>query len=632
MNKHSTPSNISCAILVERACDFQRIATYHKGHLLRYWRFYLASVITALLLSATDTPAATITVTNGNDSGLGSLRRAINFASPGDTINFAPSVTAVDLTSGELVINKNLTITGPGANQLTVQRSTNGLDFRIFHVTPSSVTVSISGLTVSNGSVSGGDGDGGGVRSAGVLTLTDSVISNNHAAGAEFLGGNGGGVLNENGTMTITRCTISNNSAQYSTGSSGDCPGGSGGGILNESGGSLTISNSTISDNSFNVSDSFGICVASGGGGGVRNVGSMTITNCTISGNSASGNGFFFVNGGGISNNGSLQVTSSTISYNSAFNSASAQFVAFGGGIFGSGSTATDSSIIALNTAPDGPDFFSFLPEQGLQSMGYNIIGNNDEATIFSQPTDQIGTPAAPIDPLLGPLADNGGPTFTHALHPGSPAINRGDPAAPLQDQRGYGRVGVPDVGAFEFNGGFPRYDFNGDGKPDYVLYNASTHQTAIWYLNNSDYRGGAYGPSVPTGWQPVATADFNSDGKPDCALYNSSTRQTAMWYLNNNVYVRGVYGPTLPIGWRLVGSTDFDGDRKPDYLLFNSITRQSAIWYLNNNVFISGVFGPTIASGWALVVTADFNSDGHPDYVLSNPVNRQTAIWYLNN
>ena len=453
MNKHSTPSNISCAILVERACDFQRIATYHKGHLLRYWRFYVGSVITALLLSATDTPAATITVTNGNDSGLGSLRRAINFASPGDTINFAPSVTAVDLTSGELVINKNLTITGPGANQLTVQRSTNGLDFRIFHVTPSSVTVSISGLTVSNGSVSGGDGDGGGVRSAGVLTLTDSVISNNHAAGAEFLGGNGGGVLNENGTMTITRCTISNNSAQYSTGSSGDCPGGSGGGILNESGGSLTISNSTISDNSFNVSDSFGICVASGGGGGVRNVGSMTITNCTISGNSASGNGFFFVNGGGISNNGSLQITSSTISYNSAFNSASAQFVAFGGGIFGSGSTATDSSIIALNTAPDGPDFFSFLPEQGLQSMGYNIIGNNDEATIFSQPTDQIGTPAAPIDPLLGPLADNGGPTFTHALHPGSPAINRGDPAAPPQDQRGYGRVGVPDVGAFEFDG-----------------------------------------------------------------------------------------------------------------------------------------------------------------------------------
>ena len=86
-------------------------------------------------------------------------------------------------------------------------------------------------------------------------------------------------------------------------------------------------------------------------------------------------------------------------------------------------------------------------------ATGYNIIGNNADAVINSQPTDQIGTPAAPIDPLLRPLADNGGPTLTLALQPGSPAINRGDPAAPPDDQRGYGRLGVPDVGAFEFNG-----------------------------------------------------------------------------------------------------------------------------------------------------------------------------------
>ena len=86
-------------------------------------------------------------------------------------------------------------------------------------------------------------------------------------------------------------------------------------------------------------------------------------------------------------------------------------------------------------------------------SSGYNILGNNADAGINAQPTDQIGTPGAPIDPLLGTLADNGGPTLTLALQPGSPAINRGNPAAPPQDQRGYGRLGVPDVGAFEFNG-----------------------------------------------------------------------------------------------------------------------------------------------------------------------------------
>ena len=422
-------------------------------------------MIGALALSVSDALAATITVTNGNDSGLGSLRRAILFdASPGDTINFAPSVTAVNLTTGELVIDKNLTISGPGANRLTIQRSTNAAEFRIFHILSSTVTVFISGLTISNGSVSGGDGDGGGIRSAGVLTLTDSIVSNNHAAGTEFLGGNGGGVLNESGTMTIKRCTVSNNSAQYSTGSSGDCASRSGGGILNEPGGSLTITNSTISDNSFNFSDSFDTCVNGGGGGGVRNAGSMAITNCTVSGNSAAGDGFFFANGGGISNSGNLQITSSTIAHNSAFNSASDQFAAFGGGLFSSGSTSTGSSIIALNTAPAGPDFFTFTPAGGLQSMGYNIIGNDADAIIFSQPTDQVGTDGAPIDPLLSPLASNGGPTFTHALQSGSPAINRGDPAAPPQDQRGYGRLGVPDVGAFEF-----------DGVPPSILGNLST-------------------------------------------------------------------------------------------------------------------------------------------------------------
>ena len=123
---------------------------------------------------------------------------------------------------------------------------------------------------------------------------------------------------------------------------------------------------------------------------------------------------------------------------------------AVGGGIYAFGAARSDSNIIALNNAPTGPDFTG---GGGLQSTGYNIIGNNADAVISSQPTDQIGTPAAPIDPLLDPLANNGGPTLTHALQSGSPAIDRGDPAAPPEDQRGYGRVGVPDVGAFEFGG-----------------------------------------------------------------------------------------------------------------------------------------------------------------------------------
>jgi hypothetical protein len=436
--------------------------------------------------TSTPTPTPTPTpcpggcaVTNTNDSGPGSLRQALAVAHNGDTITFAPSVTTVTLTDGELVIDKSLTITGPGASRLTVTAVYHGpgpyVYSRIFNISPG-VTVSISGITISNGVARDGPG-GGGILNAGVLILTGCTVSHNFVD-AEFgaLGGGGvmndhgtmtitgctisnngeregnggGGVLNENGTMTITSCTISNNSTtQGFTEASFTSVGG---GISNPSGSSLIIANSTISGNGCSSAnyDPLFPAATSALGGGVDNSGSMTITNCTISGNSAVAGGISNSDtgyGGGISNGGNLQIRSSTIAHNSA----SGDF-GVGGGINGFAATRTDSSIIALNTATTGgPDYFT---NRGtLQSTGYNIIGNNAGAVINSQPTDQIGTPTAPIDPFLGPLADNGGPTLTLALQPGSPAINRGDPAAPPQDQRGYSRLGVPDVGAFEFNG-----------------------------------------------------------------------------------------------------------------------------------------------------------------------------------
>ena len=127
-------------------------------------------------------------VCNGNDSGAGSLRQAILDASSGDTITFAPSVTTVTLTSNELVIDKNLTITGPGANRLTVQVDTSLISVRVFNIRSSTVTVSISGITISNGFARNGPG-GGGILSAGVLTLTDCTISDN------FTGSQFGGIL-----------------------------------------------------------------------------------------------------------------------------------------------------------------------------------------------------------------------------------------------------------------------------------------------------------------------------------------------------------------------------------------------------------------------------------------------------
>ena len=174
--------------------------------------------------------------------------------------------------------------------------------------------------------------------------------------------------------------------------------------------------------------------------------------------------------------------------------------------------------------------------------------------------------------------------------------------------------------------------DFNRDGHSDYALFRSFTEQTAIWYLSGPTFIGSAYGPSLPGGWELVATGDFNGNGSPDYVLYNASTRQTAVWYLNNNAYVGGAYGPTLPPGWNVAGVADFNRDGHADYVLFHPSSGYTAIWYLSGTTLIGSAYGPIVPSGWGLVAAADFNGDGKPDYVLSNATTRQTAIWYLNN
>jgi hypothetical protein len=174
--------------------------------------------------------------------------------------------------------------------------------------------------------------------------------------------------------------------------------------------------------------------------------------------------------------------------------------------------------------------------------------------------------------------------------------------------------------------------DFNRDGHPDFLLFNAATRLTTLWYLNGNSFVRSASGPILPRGQELVAIGDFNSDGYPDLVLYNSSTRRTTIWYMSNNAHVGTANGPTLPVGWSLVAVADFNAERHPDYLLFNSITRQSKIWYLNGSTLSGTASGPTISVGYQLVGAADFDGNGRPDYVLVNPVTRQTAIWYMKN
>jgi uncharacterized delta-60 repeat protein len=173
-------------------------------------------------------------------------------------------------------------------------------------------------------------------------------------------------------------------------------------------------------------------------------------------------------------------------------------------------------------------------------------------------------------------------------------------------------------------------YDFNHDGRPDFVLYNRSTRQTAIWYMHNNVLAGGAFGPVLPAGWSLIGVADFNRDGNNDYALFNSSARQTAIWYLSRNMIIGSAWGPTVPSGWALVATGDFNGDSKPDFVIYKPSTGQTGVWYLNNNVYIGGTFGPTLPAGWILAGLADFNGNGQTDYALFNPATHQSGIYYL--
>ena len=169
-------------------------------------------------------------VENTNDSGPGSLRQALLDAADGDTITFdfgpvapdAPDVAVITLTSGELVINNSITIMGPGADVLEVTRDPNASAFRIFHVMPSH-TVTIQGMTISNGN--SGTANGGGILNDHSTLSVDSCALSGNVASIGY----GGGIFNDGSSggtasLMVTNSTLSGNSS----------PAGSGGGIYNE--------------------------------------------------------------------------------------------------------------------------------------------------------------------------------------------------------------------------------------------------------------------------------------------------------------------------------------------------------------------------------------------------------------
>jgi fibronectin-binding autotransporter adhesin len=311
-------------------------------------------------------------------------------------------------------------------------------------------TVTVTGCTLSGNRV-GDTGGGivninalnssGGILSVGTMTVIDSTVTDNSAD-------QGGGIIN-GGTLTVIDSTLSGNTAGVS----------GGGGIINYN--TLTVIDSTLADNS---ATSEGATTISGGG--IQNWGTATVINSTIVGNYALlqwpySFGSLFASGGGIANYGTLTVTDSTIVGNSTLFSSnifSGSLTMEGGGIFNGGTLIIGNTIIAQNTASSGPDVAG-----PVTSQGYNLVGDGTGATGFAAVSDQQGTDASPIDPLLGPLQDNGGPTQTMAPLPGSPAIDAGSNAlavdtsgnALTSDQRGFPRIvnGTVDIGAVEVQG-----------------------------------------------------------------------------------------------------------------------------------------------------------------------------------
>ncbi len=388
-------------------------------------------------------------VFNSDDSGNGSLRQAVlnaNATIGPDTVTFDPTafttLQKITLTTGEIAINEAITITGPGSGLLTVSGNNAS---RVMNLGFGLFAVSLSGLTFTQGKAASGGSGGAIVADAHQLVLANCVFAANTASsdgGAVFLagdltatgcvfvgnsaGGVGGAVVcGAFGKSVLQRCTVNGNTAAQR------------GGLAIVLAKNVLVEDSTISGNSATNGKGGGLYIT---GIGVSDV--IIVRNSTVSGNSAQSVG------GGICLNsaGQLQLLNSTVAANQA---------STGGGIghLQSGTIALISSIVSVNTG-SAPDISS----TGSVTLDFSAVGSASGFTPSGGPTNlPFGT-----DLKLGPLANNGGPTLTHGLLAGSPAINAGSNSQGLtNDQRGTGFArsvnGSVDIGAFEVQAAPPR-------------------------------------------------------------------------------------------------------------------------------------------------------------------------------
>ncbi|MBA3415529.1 MAG: hypothetical protein H0U10_09930 [Chloroflexia bacterium] len=475
------------------------------------------------------------------------LRGAINLANANagaDTINFASGISTITLTAtgtgdnnntaGDLDITDDLTING-GSSGVIIEDGA-GWSERVIDIigaptASSSTDVTITDATIRNGNAIFGVGNqnasfGGGIRVNGFATLGDvasltlrrSTVTGNHADQL------GGGIYDEfESDITLEDSTVSNNTSGGSGGIhvrgsltmvnstiSGNEGDGLGGGISAGGGTTVTMTDSTMSGNTAKNEDG-----GSDAGGGIYMSGAtVTLTDTTVSGNTAEGCALCRGLGGGIYvDSGTLDLANTTVSGNTAQSGDSLDADGEGGGIYTLGGAVTLSNgTVAFNTAgaagTGGAGGGVFVSNQSTGSLTFrnSILARNNAdlqsedlagaGTFSSQGYNLLGASPgsilAPTDivdpnPLLGPLANNGGSTQTHALQTGSPAIDAANPAAPgsggtaceTTDQRGTIRPqdgdgdasATCDIGAFEKAAG------GGGGDPTMTINDVSVRE-----------------------------------------------------------------------------------------------------------------------------------------------------------
>jgi beta-glucanase (GH16 family) len=359
-------------------------------------------------------PPTEIAVTSTGDSGEGSLRQALEDIAIGGTISFDPALagSTIQLASGPLVPGSDVTIDASAAPGLSID---GGAADRVL-IVDAGLTVNVSQLTMTNGY---GFQLAGCVLNNGNLTLDHVTVTNclMTTDTGDFWQG-GGGIYNGTGaTLNLVDSTVSNNSSGFA-----------GGGVYSFFDTDVFVERSTISGN-----------IAQDVGGGFRGLGDLVMLNSTVSGNTS----VAWHGGGGFFTDGVTDVVNSTIVGNVAP-------AGTAGGLFvGTFSDAAATLNVTNSIVGNNANFACFLAPFGAGAVAVNSGGNNvfTDATCNPVASDQVVA-----DLLIGPLQDNGGPTLTHALQPGSPAIDLANPAVcPPTDQRGVARDAACDAGSFEF-------------------------------------------------------------------------------------------------------------------------------------------------------------------------------------